>query len=139
MKQSLQDKAAFFAQYWGQKIRKWDGMPSYTGLVSSTYMTKYATNGCYLELIPISSITDEDAIEVAKMIFSNTALHTPDRGKWYVRVMIESKKEHHGLYWSFEKVCNTVDYLRSREYLLPFRQYTTQQLLDMGWAKIKTK
>lgn len=154
MKQSLQDKAAFFAQYWGQRIRKWDGMPNYMGLVSSTYMTKYATEGCYLELTPLSDITDEDAIEVAKIMgvknsdfFTDQFSRFRDKdelnyalvGKSYMEYFLEENKWKAKSVWYISQlsIVKSFDHLRSRGYLLPFRQYSTQQLLDMGWVKIK--
>lgn len=133
----LNDKQAFFALYIDQQVYRND--VDKTGYVLDHWCL-YSTpleNG-YLELTSLSDITDEHAIEVAKLIFSNTAFHTSEHGKRYIRQMITSELEYHGQYWSFSKVASTLDYLRSQGYLLPFRGYTTDQLIDMGWVKLRT-
>lgn len=134
-KQEIEERTAFFYQYYGQNVM----------YVGGKRLAKLGFGGWnvrhpdfFIELTSLSDITDEHAIEVAKLIFSNPAFHTSEHGKRYIRQMITSELEYHGQYWSFSKVTSILDYLRSQGYLLPFRGYTTQQLIDLGWVKLRT-
>lgn len=76
MENNIQNKAKFFAQYWGQHILRFSlvdvnspnskptdvVLPTWVSYKEYNYWS--VLNG-YLELKPLSSITDEDAIEVA--------------------------------------------------------------------------
>ena len=65
MKNTLENKAKFFAQYYNQDIMYCLGLDGY--YKSSVYDLRTITNYDYIELKPLSSISDEDAIEVAKL------------------------------------------------------------------------
>lgn len=148
MNQELQDKAAFFAQYWKQNVFTYTVM---NGSPRTCSLTVYEMDRvgyyktCYLSLKPLSAITDEDAIEVANIMDIEPVLLTRD--EFHLRFGKEG--DCIGIWFDGEIlvdgeqcplcVLQAYDHLRSRRYLLPFRQYTTQQLLDMGWAKLKTK
>lgn len=63
MDNTIENKAKFFALYWGQNVRFWTlNGPSVLSKVGHTYMTKAILDSCTLELKPISSISDDDAI-----------------------------------------------------------------------------
>lgn len=104
----------------------------------------FFTYECYLELTPLSDITDEDAIEVANIMDVDPVLLTKDEfhlrfgkegdciGIWFDgEILIDG--EQCPLF-----ILQVYDFLRSRGYLLPFRNYTTAQLIEMGWVKLKT-
>lgn len=64
-------KAYVFALYYGQKVMKWyipqpPEATEFTEIVSGSMLEAYA-HECYLQLRPLSSITDDEAIEVAKI------------------------------------------------------------------------
>jgi len=42
-------------------------------------------------------------------------------------------------YFDFEKAIIGLDFLRSKGFLVPFMNLTTDQILEFGWAKIKNK
>lgn len=73
MENTLGNKQKFFAQYWGQHVLRsanWnsDGRPDYLSLVvNSSFFNEKSFVHFYLELKPLSSISDEDAINVARM------------------------------------------------------------------------
>lgn len=175
MTHNLQDKQAFFAAYiesnYYREIKKYTGESNIVGpwkaierFVSIEDMDSFNKRAYkniisvndYLELTPLSSITDKDAIEVAKIVTQcdDMAVFTRDAE----RMIVEDTKPSGIQVWiwfdgdifveiSFKEetlaigsvILQAYDHLRSRGYFLPFRQYTTQQLLDMGWAKLKTK
>lgn len=139
-----EDREAFYMQYFEQFVlTAIDRDINKIGCGVSIYNMSLLLDGTfsdhYLELKPLSAITDEDAIEVAKLIGIDNS------------IMLYQKKIDYVKNWLVDRNLNTthvggdsplrilsiMDFLRSRGYLLPFRQYTTQQLLDMGWAKLK--
>lgn len=74
MENTIENKARFFAQYWGQEIFRY--VDKLNKLESDVLRNighdynKLNTSG-FLELKNLSDITDEDAIEVAKIIEDN--------------------------------------------------------------------
>ena len=62
---------------------------------------------CQLILLPFDKISDEDAVEVCKFLYSNPALHNPERGKSVATV---------GDWHSTRKGVEVIDYLRSKGY-----------------------
>lgn len=64
MENTLENKEKFFSQYWGQKVAYHDKMNNW-------YVGKGVLNLDmieYLELTPLSKVTDEDAIKVASIV-----------------------------------------------------------------------
>lgn len=66
-----------------------------------------AYDQCQLILTPLDKISDEDAVEVCKFLYSNPALHNPERGKSVATV---------GDWHSTRKGVEVIDYLRSKGY-----------------------
>jgi len=69
MENSLENKQRFFAHYWGQKVLIHNNG---AGIISSgalDFINYYRniSNGVYLELTPLSLISEDDAIELAKI------------------------------------------------------------------------
>lgn len=123
MKPTQQDKEAFFALYWGQNVHHYK-------LTYSKPVDGHNSTG-YLKLKSLSSISDEDAIEV--MAILNGLISTES-----MRINPES------LLLSIVRMdgmasLKTFDFLRKQSYLLPFRNFTTDDILSFGWAVITTK
>lgn len=70
MENNNENKAKFFAQYWGQKILVTTKQPELRWI--NNHCNKLSERDC-LELKPLSSITDEDAIEVARIVYERPA------------------------------------------------------------------
>lgn len=109
-------KAKFFAQYWGQiSYRINDSEPRiWNGL--------YAIDDEYLLLTPLSDITEEDAKEVN----------------------IDSAKAFHEYYDNCRDLSEmldvgSIDYLRSKGCALPYLNYSVEDLIKLGWIKLKEK
>lgn len=149
------EKAAYFAQYWGQNV------------LICTYQNTHnvkEVNGAYmlvnqpdehLLLTPLSAITDEDAIEVGKILFgekySNGKCYSPENGEsYYITVHIPETTINQSveLYfdghlrnmngYGLQNVLQVYDYLRSKGYATPFRNYSVEQLIEMGWLKLRS-
>src|SRR5690554_3592780 len=71
LENTLENKARFFALYWGQKIQSYK--------LTYSWKRNVEVNGSsmgFLTLTPLSLITDEDALELSKIankIYPNTA------------------------------------------------------------------
>lgn len=138
-----ENRAKFFAQYWGQDVLTvgnalCENLPE-NWIESSLNHTQY------LQLKPLSEISDEDAIDVAKI---NTSIHwnnglTPNVWKNSFGHTIVSNgtgiidkygqtiiSEH---YLSYTQV----DFLRSRGYLVPWMGLSCEEIIEAGWAKLK--
>lgn len=119
---TLENKLQFFAQYYGQEVAVIHGLltPTLTKTrIDSSYRDylKLPTllSIQYLELTPLSSITDED---VKAAGFANIRHFNLSRGSWK--------------FIAFES-----DILRSRGYLIQWRDLTPDQLISYGWVKVK--
>ena len=152
-----ENKAKFFAQYWGQKIAHYsDGNNArYTVCVG-----KYPFSSIHhIILKPLSSISDEDAIDVAKIVHSTSFLN--HKHKWEVDVDVEygfKTVSAKGSYHSFDidiiddghvsmydgdnptlstlNHYGALDLLRSRGYALPYMGLPVKEMIEAGWIKL---
>jgi tRNA splicing endonuclease len=120
---TLENKAKFFAQYWGQHVLYF----------SSDFLRKIdnltldsVENDDYLELKPLSQISDEDASKVCDLIFiTNNNLNIQQIKQ--IVILIESNN------WNNYKI---FDYLRSKGYALPYMDLSVEDLIEYGWIKL---
>lgn len=143
MENTLENKAKFFALYFGQRIMKKniEGLENF--ITEPDGFLRSPSKETYLELKPLSSISDEDAIICAKLIYkyddtpsgkiASERSHTAENGKDYV---IESIQDNDGVFHSVVSF-EVVDYLRSRGYALPFMGLPVEELVNRGWVKLK--
>jgi len=156
-----ENRAKFFAQYWGQNIFHWK-YPEYSTHENvidkvSAATVEYANCGSLL-LKPLSSISDEDAIEVAK-IACPELFHTRKSGHYVDRSQIDWISVKHdynyksvdididgyvlvcdesdgSLYERNPNMVHAIDYLRSKGYALPWMGLTAQEMVEAGWIKL---
>lgn len=87
----------------------------------------------HLQLRALEDITDEDALYCLgdKMFLSGV---TNPLSQYYKQGPREIFKQ-----FGVKEPANArvIDYLRSRGYLLPFMEYSTEDLERLGWVKIK--
>lgn len=88
---------------------------------------------------PICNITDEHAIDVAKMIYSNPAFHTSEYGSKWIRNKITSEGEYNCNHYHFNRMADIIDYLRCHGYATPCGGYSVNELVEAGIFKIKTQ
>lgn len=122
MENTLENKAAFFCLYWGQKVLSWDDKMT-TGLCRLEEISEISEGGAlefyFLELNPLSQINDED-YKIAQKLDGNFGTSDLDYSLRFIK--------H-----------SNVDYLRSKGYALPFRGVDVETLISWGWVKLKTK
>lgn len=111
------EKEAFFALYWGQEVMIFeDEHQTFKVIVQATSINNRQINKQYLQLKPLESITDEDA----KLLGYADAKSFQEVIKLggYVAIRLEADK------------------LRELGYLVGWRNYSTEQLIESGIAKI---
>ena len=140
MENTLKNKEKFFAQYWGPKICFTETCNGYYKTFVEYCLIEGISKEDYLELKPISQISDEDAIEVFDILFSKIANHK-EKPKYF--------KIEYGSLWSkcvgketFGQLfpasyIEMIDYLRSKGYALPFMGISVETLIYWGWLKLK--
>lgn len=158
-------KARFFAQYWGQTVYlsfRSNRLHVVRGIIVST--DNIYEDDCLL-LTPLSAISDEDAIQVAKIANSTSFLN---QIKWDVSSDNEYEFKTISSKWSFHSFdFDTTDgmvqmydedkpsgmplnhygvfqYLQSRGYALPYyvtelsRTLSVDEQVELGLIKLKT-
>ena len=154
---TLENKARFFAQYWGQLVCKSIGDFQKTNI--HTWHINFQKEEYYLELKPLSQISDDDAINVAKlvspMLFEGRGKnggHYIDKSEiWWYSVKHDGKTlmvdiDLDGYVFEYDEVDEYkrpsrsligTDYLRSKGYALPYMDLSVEDLIDYGWVKLK--
>ena len=91
MKNTLENRIKFFAQYWGQHVGFQKEILTYVGTNS------YIGDGIdFLELTPLSQITDDDAIECARLFNPSDIFENPQVGfQPYIEEWYEDAREYH--------------------------------------------
>ena len=131
---TLENKARFFAQYYGQHVLYF----------SSDFLRKIdnltldsVENDDYLELKPLSQISDEDAIEVSKIFGLG---HLSGAIKELILSIFRTSINDSGTTSSTNGIKNWLhvfDYLRSKGYALPWMDLSVEDLVEYGWVKLK--
>ncbi len=143
MENTLVNKEKFFALYIRQRVLVNNFCTeSANGVVTITALD-YLHNTemyCYLMLKPLSSITDEDAIEVAKLFWKEDKYHTIKNGKYYVGTINQFHENpivEYGIEMYPHNALLMCDFLRSKGYALPFLDLSVSELINYGWVKLK--
>lgn len=128
-----ENKAKFFALYWGQDVLTSD-MYGDGGTIYSLTMKEYQIQTGWLELKPLSSISDEDAIELMYLIESIDWVDQLDDKAWWGKTLthkfIKGKL-------SSQTATLLVDFYRSKGYLLPWMGLSPNEIIEAGWVKYK--
>ncbi len=135
MENNNDNKARFFALYYGQTVLN-------IGAVNNVTIGRGNWNlrhpDFYLELKPLSSITDEDAIEISMILVTGYEIgcerNTIDNALDFIsRFKHDIGKEN---FYSAIEWGNTIDFLRSKGYALPFLGLSVETLEKYGWIKL---
>lgn len=128
MENTKENKKAFLAQYFGQNILCNDGHDVKNLTIDGFTLSAGSHPTDYLSLKPLSSISDEDAIEVAKMYWGNN----------YSEFPLKTDKIAHSrlILPTMATRTDIADYLRSKSYALPFMGLSVETLVEYGWVKL---
>ena len=146
LENTLENKAKFFAQYWGQHVLYFSS--DFLRKIDSLTLDS-VENDDYLELTPLSQISDEDVIrgimftynktyedlvEILEVKHYNTfsSITTIKAGQNFKT----SRSIHH---WNGDRKIGSkeCDYFRSKGYALPWMDLSVEDLIEYGWVKLK--
>ena len=134
MENTIENKAIFFAQYWGREVL----MDVTNGGKLTSYVIEpsnmYRIEESHLELKPLSQLTDEDAIEIAKYYYGekHVETHPGDHFKYIRAVKEDITNKLHGV-----TAIQITDYLRRHGYAILYSTLTVNKQLEYGWVKLK--
>ena len=126
---TLENKAKFFAQYWGQHVLYF----------SSDFLRKIDNltlnsieNDDFLELKPLSQISDKDLEKCLKILGQRLDLES------FRESFIEglSNRDFYAQFYPVRAI-EIGDYLRSKGYALPWMDLSVEDLVKYGWIKLK--
>lgn len=141
MKNTLESKAAFFAQYWGQKIMTMTvNDNNFLQTVGFTYMNRYKVENCHLELKPLSMISDQDAFKVGNIFGwleseGDSISDIIQNGHRIVSNILDNKFSTSNLV--LKLYLQVYDYLRSKGYALPYMDVSVETMIEYVWIKLK--
>ena len=111
-------KCRFFAQYWGTKTL-------YVGGVGLVEIGKGGWNlkhpDFFLQLKPLSKITNEDAISMYRGLERNYESSNQFLEDYKSIGFLEQRE---------------VDFLRSKGYAVPYMEYSVDELVKIGWVQL---
>lgn len=128
MENTLENKAKFFAQYWGQKVFKIQAefCPA-TQQVNPQFIGKFLDEKSILELNPLSLITDEDVLIVSGLVGYRNVITDMRKKRELIKFTKEAINSHILVY-------KVVDYLRSKGYALPYMGLMIEKQIEYGWV-----
>lgn len=124
-------KAYLFAQYYGHKIATTHESDGRNHLVVDGTLLCANLTEWRLDLRPLSSITDEEAIEVAKIISPlDTELHVKERGISIINCLLSNQT----YLLNITNVIYVYQYLQQQSFALPVyfkgTHYTVERLVE---------
>lgn len=132
---NTQDKARFFAAYWGQTVVQSPKLIKGALISVNTWVLwkDERVEESYLELTSLDQITDEHAIEVHRLCGHDSAIR-PEYIQAFCNGYFNAAIDNP---FGQDMSRAVADSLRSKGYLVPFDKYSCEQLLEMGWTKIR--
>lgn len=132
-------KERYFALYWGQDVSYVDGVERALCVGTETYIYRID----YLELRPISSITEEEAIQCAQAGFNEEEIANSSKVfsalfvslAEFVIDRFESVEETEGGY--VKHTLASTDWLRSKGFAVDFMGISVDQWVEWGVVKLK--
>ena len=131
MENNLENKSKFFSQYWGQRVVRHLGLglEEHTFLVNENILCKYDITEYYIRLTSLSSITDEDAIDVARIAGLSSDKNKIDSLIIFGREFSNDDRVYADIF--------VYQYLQSKGYALHWNSLGIDDLISYGWIKLK--
>jgi hypothetical protein len=132
MKLTNELKAQFFALYWNQRVmsRLYNGKSRLNNVkVDALSLSDEKNNtGDYIELKPLSTISDEDAIEIGKLAGDDSEDYEKEYGKGYYKMYLLDFAMYQSKF---------TDILRSKGFAIDWRGISVEEMIKAGWIKLK--
>ena len=137
MTNTLENKARFFAQYWGQNVQ-WYKLRKLSPLKCVEVSgDRYG----YLLLKPLSQISDEDLEYIRPLVGYNNTPEGIGLVKRFLTVLWMDSEDINYFAITDTKptliVLVIIDFLRSRGYALPWMGLSVETLVEWGWVKLR--
>lgn len=131
MLKNSENKAKLFGQYIRQIVWVKPSVYGYDAFPVNPEMLYEPSDEEYLLLKPLSSITDEDRLWIAKQ----SAYRVDDKNiKAISDSMISHLLEFNS--WAGSSILYMTDYLRSKGYALPYLGLPVKKQIEYGWIKL---
>ncbi|WP_137906085.1 hypothetical protein [Chryseobacterium sp. 2VB] len=143
MKNTLENKAKFFAQYCGQRVLSVDEHPDF--LYKLNDHDRLKSEGC-LMLTSIQNITEEDALTYIGLGYNgylNIIITEKHNDGVSFEYEYKTSKRRRTFSYRFNYVSQytpnvaQLDFLRSKGYALPWMNLNIDTLEKYGWIKLK--
>ena len=146
---TLENKAKFFDQYWGQKVLSDISNSGNKEIYPVDTSNMYGIDRSYLELKPLSQISDEDVIQGIMITYNKTyedlgeileVKHYNTFSSITTTRAGQNFKTHRSFHhWNGDRKIGSMecDYLRSKGYALPYMDLSVEDLVEYGWVKLK--
>jgi len=103
------------------------------------FQIAHLTITSYLELKPLSEISDEDAFFIANMFRwherDSDILEVSDVLDW-LEDILDGNCALYSDYVSGYQFIELLDFLRSKSYAIPFHDLSVEQQVEYGWVKL---
>ena len=128
-KKTLENKAKFFGNYFGQEIAF--DKAGFKALVYDAIKPSWIES-FYLELKPLSQISDKDLEKCLNILGQRLDL------EYFRESFIEglSNRDFYAQFYPVRAI-EIGDYLRSKGYALPYMDLSVEDLIEHGWVKLK--
>ena len=142
MKNTIKNKAKFFAHHYGQIIRFWTANGSDKLLINANFSV-HSVSYSSLFLKPLSSITDEDYFDYYESDFfpeihkkaNDEQLRLWGHSDVEIRkIKVDCGKSVMGLY--NHNRGEVVDFLRIKGYAVPWMGLSVETLIEYSWIKL---
>ena len=127
---TLENKARFYGNHIGCEIYR-GSMSKNSVLTFSSFSGVIRITDMPLHLAPLSLITDEDALNICRLVNS----HFSDDS--IAIVMGRRVVQNDSVALTPNEWLRVHDYLRSKGYALPFMGLSVDDLVSYGWVKLK--
>ncbi len=122
-------KSKIFSQYFGQKV-----LFNGSELVLVDKVWNWLHPSFYLQLTPLSKITDEDSIEIYRMLGYNDEKYGSGHPKmmfeFYGKIKLDKPNK-----WGFNTSVKIYQYLQSKGYAISYLDYSVDDLVGLGVYK----
>ncbi len=130
------NKAKFFALYWGQDVLSEWGERLI--VVDGKMDRVYDISEMFLQLKPLSAISDEDFITLCEILDPNKETYQNQKDVLEYKSQIELilSETNIGDPFPIVRAFKLIDYLRSKGYALPWMGLSVEQMVESGWIKL---
>lgn len=138
-----ENKAAFMAQYYGQKVAKYPHLSAIYNLNHTNLKNIVYQTDAFLQLRSLSSITDDEAIEVLNFMGFNSANDGNLARATILALFVISSNDMikyelivKQMLFDFGDISSTVEKIRSMGFAYKWRGLSVEQQITYGWISL---